>query len=252
MAARASYRIEAIRQGITTAYLVKGSGPWVQIDTGYRGDLGKRERRMARLGVDPAEVGYLILTHHHDDHAGYLAELVRRTPGVRVIMGRETAGLVRAGVNNTANGGGLVTRRVALLFSLMRRLRPGWDLTFPPYDVREADIVVAEDEWRLPPELGLGARLVWTPGHTSDSISLLTDDGDLFCGDAAANMLRFAGTRHATVFNEDMEAVYATWRWVLEAGVRRIYPAHGRPFGPEALRRNLDRFRTEDLVAFAQ
>lgn len=243
-----SYRLEAIRQGMTTAYLLKGRGPWVQIDTGYRGDLERRNRRLSRAGVDPAEVGYLILTHHHDDHAGYLAELVRRAPGVRVIMGSETAALVRAGVNNTANGGGLVTRRVAMLFSLMRRLRPGWDLRFPPYEVRDADIVVADDEWRLPPELGIGAMLLRTPGHTSDSMSLLTDEGDLFCGDMAANMLRSAGTRHATVFNEDMETVYDSWRRVLEAGVRRVYPAHGRPFGPAALRRNLDRIRTADLV----
>jgi glyoxylase-like metal-dependent hydrolase (beta-lactamase superfamily II) len=103
---------------------------------------------------------------------------------------------------------------------------------------------------RLPEETGLDGVLLHTPGHTSDSISLLLDDGRLFCGDLASNFLNWAGAHHATLFNENMEELYASWKAVLDAGARRVYPAHGAPFGAAILRREIDRHSNKDLVPF--
>ncbi len=245
-----NYRIVALKQGITTAYLIQGNGPWVQIDTGYEHDYDKYVRLLKSKRIDPSSIQFLILTHHHDDHVGYLNKLVRDNVGVKILLNEETATLLRKGENNKANGGGLLNRRVFGLYRLRKLLTPSWDMTFPPYNVRNDDIVIEKREWPIPDAWGIPGVVVCTPGHTSDSMSLLTDSGDLFCGDLTSNILKLAGTRHTTLFNENMEDVYESWRVLLKKGARKIYPAHGKPFDADRLRANLDLFKTQNLVRF--
>ena len=49
-------------------------------------------------------------------------------------------------------------------------------------------------------------------------------------GDAAANFLQFAGTKHCIIYLEDLDQYYQSWVRILEAGAKRIFPAHGEPF----------------------
>lgn len=39
------------------------------------------------------------------------------------------------------------------------------------------------------------------------------------------------------VLAEDPSAVIASWRLLLEAGAREVYPAHGKPFSADVIRR---------------
>ena len=47
----------------------------------------------------------------------------------------------------------------------------------------------------------LGGKIIRTPGHTADSMSLLLNDGTLFCGDAAMN--GFPSVNNVTIWAED-------------------------------------------------
>lgn len=239
-----------IEQSQTVSYLLEGSTGFLQVDTGYAADYDTYRRFLEERGLEPGDIRHLLLTHHHDDHAGYLNALTRDNPGIRIIAHERSRELLRQGHNDTSNGGGLLNRRIYILFRLKQLLTPDWDLTFEPFALRNADIVFEEPSLRLPEETGLAGVLLHTPGHTSDSISLLLHDGRLFCGDLAANFLNWAGAHHATLFNEDMDRLYASWRTVMDAGARRVYPAHGRPFDATILEREIGRHRTEDLVPF--
>ena len=239
-----------LKQEQTASYLFEGAGGFLQVDTGYAGDYEAYRRSLEKHGIAPADVRYLLLTHHHDDHAGYLNELTRDNPDIRIIAHAGSRALLAQGRNDTSNGGGLLNRRIYALFRLKQILTPGWDLTFEPFELRDRDIAFEGRSMRLPEETGLDGLVLHTPGHTSDSVSLLFDDGRLFCGDLAANFLNWAGAHHATLFNENMEELYASWRAVLEAGARRIYPAHGAPFDATVLEREMGRHRSEDLVRF--
>lgn len=239
-----------LRQDQTTSYLLEGSDGFLQVDTGYAADYDTYRRFLEKHGIAAVDIRYLLLTHHHDDHAGYLNALTGANPDIRIIAHERSRDLLRQGRNNTSNGGGLLNRRIYALFRLKRLLTPEWDLTFEPFELRERDVVFEGSSLRLPEETGLDGVLLHTPGHTSDSISLLLDDGHLFCGDLAANFLNWAGAHHATLFNENMEELYASWRRVLNAGARRIYPAHGAPFDAAVLQREMGRHRSGDLVRF--
>ena len=81
-----------------------------------------------------------------------------------------------------------------------------------------------------------------------DSISVLFDDGDCLVGDAAADMLSFAGTRNCVIFVMDLDQYYESWRKLMEAGAKRILPAHGRAFSVERLTRNMGKNKADNMV----
>jgi glyoxylase-like metal-dependent hydrolase (beta-lactamase superfamily II) len=201
-----------IQQEQTTVYLLNATHGYLQVDTGYESDYGTYRGALEKRGIAPEEVRYLLLTHHHDDHAGYLNELTRDNPELRIIAHSRAKELLRAGENDKSRGGGLLNRRIYVLFRLKQLMKPDWDLTFEPFELRDRDIVIDAESVPIPPDTGINGSIIHTPGHTSDSISLLTDSGDLFCGDLASNFLNWAGAHHATLFNENMEVLYESWQ----------------------------------------
>ena len=86
-----------------------------------------------------------------------------------------------------------------------------------------------------------------TPGHTADHISLIAGE-DLFCGDAAMN--GFPSRRRTIIWIENLEEYRESWITILRAEPVRLYPAHGRPFRPDDLKKylpSLDRVRLYPL-----
>ena len=63
----------------------------VLVDCGYPDSLPLIEAAMAELGLSPAELTEVFITHHDDDHMGGLARLCARYPRIRVVAGAEEA-----------------------------------------------------------------------------------------------------------------------------------------------------------------
>jgi len=248
-----------LRLSVTNDYLFRNGGAWVLVDTGYAEDRELFERRLAAAGVAPTDISHLILTHHHDDHAGLVNWLVARNPGVAVVLSESARELLLVGRNDLSHGGGLLNRKIARLIGLKRfgvffktgKLpKKEANLSFESYAVRPNDIALAR-ETRLR-KIGIEAEgsIIATPGHTVDSVSILFDDGDCLAGDAAADMLGFLGTRHCVIFVMDLDQYYDSWRLLLDRGAKRILPAHGKPFPSDRLRRDMGRHRREDIVVY--
>jgi glyoxylase-like metal-dependent hydrolase (beta-lactamase superfamily II) len=252
-------KLITLRLSVTNDYLFRAGTKYALVDTGYEVDWGLFRERLAGSGIGIGDIGYLILTHHHDDHVGCIHELLAANPAIVVVMSEATGRLLLAGRNDVTHGGGLINRRIAFLIRFKglvvsrktgTEVRKEGDFLFKPYAARPVDIIVS-DETRLR-DIGIEADgcLVPTPGHTVDSISLLFDDGDCLVGDAAASMLLFAGTRHCVIFVMDLDQYYASWRLLLARGATRILPAHGRPFEAAVLASEMGRHRTEGLVSY--
>jgi len=60
-----------VKLGWTWCYLLKCTGGYLLIDTDYEKYYARFEKKLANLGIAASDIKYLLLTHHHDDHAGF-------------------------------------------------------------------------------------------------------------------------------------------------------------------------------------
>ncbi|PKL16061.1 MAG: hypothetical protein CVV49_18215 [Spirochaetae bacterium HGW-Spirochaetae-5] len=234
----------------TNIFLIPLKEGYMLFDNGYEKEYDYFLNKLKRNNIDVMDIRYVMISHHHDDHVGFLNRLTALNPSLKVILHEKSVPLLAAGKNNQKNGGGIVNSRIYALFRLKQLITPGWDFSFPPYSVRDTDIILRGESAELPEEVGLKSKVVYTPGHSSDSISLVYKDEYIFAGDMASNFLNLAGAKHLTLFNEDVGVVYSLWEKVLSMNIRYIIPAHGRPFGAERLKENLHKYSQKDLVVY--
>ncbi len=86
---------------------------------------------------------------------------------------------------------------------------------------------------------GISGTLLYTPGHTIGSMSLLLNTGDAFVGDLAMNGLPLRIGPGFPIYAVDIEAVKKSVKLLLERGAKRIYPSHGDSFKAELLKKYL-------------
>jgi glyoxylase-like metal-dependent hydrolase (beta-lactamase superfamily II) len=223
--------VHAVKLGWTQCYLLPCTGGYLLIDTDYSKYYALFERKLRSLGIALSDIRYLLLTHHHDDHAGFAAQLVRSV-GCRVIAHRDAAGpLARGQSEGTDHPVNRRCRITLALYTLRHK-----EYSFPPLTLTGKDIVLEGDNDNLLQEIGVNGIILHTPGHTRDSISVLLSDGSAFVGDAAMNFLRWTGMGHRPIVVEDINDVYESWQRLREHGARVIYPSHGKPFAATELR----------------
>jgi hydroxyacylglutathione hydrolase len=144
-------------------YLILTESKMLVIDTGLPGN-GKQIINYVRgLEKNPADIGYIILTHAHIDHIGSAAELKKMTDAKLVIHTEDAA--ILSGKSGFKTGGGFLGMLAKLLTPLMR---------FHPV---EPDIILRENS-----EIS-GFQVIHTPGHTKGSISLYLPGKLIFVGD---------------------------------------------------------------------
>jgi hydroxyacylglutathione hydrolase len=222
--------VHGVKLGWTCCYLLKCTGGYLLIDTDYARYYRLLARKLQHLGIALADIKYLLLTHHHDDHAGFAAELVR-SAGCRVIAHQDAAGPLSRGKSEGTDRPVNRRSRLALAcYTLLHR-----EYSFPPLTLTGKDLVIEGDNDSLLREIGIDGVILHTPGHTRDSISVLLSDGGAFVGDAATNFLHWTGMRHRPIVVEDINVVYESWQKLREHGARIIYPSHGNPFSATEL-----------------
>lgn len=177
---------------IVNNWLYRYADGYVLIDTGYENGYKHFCKQLKKKGIAPQDIHYLFLTHAHDDHAGFLNELLAAIPNLTVIADE---------------------------------------------NVHDSDKV-------------LGGKIIRTPGHTADSMSLLLNDGTLFCGDAAMN--GFPSVNNVTIWAEDMRDFARSWEKIITLKPKKIYPGHGKPFPVSALQKNLAKLNKVKLYPLEQ
>jgi glyoxylase-like metal-dependent hydrolase (beta-lactamase superfamily II) len=221
--------LKTLKLGPTNCYLLKCLDGYLLIDTSFPACFRPFLKELKKAKVDPAEIKYLLLTHSHDDHAGFAAELKEKT-GCRVIVHKNS-------INTLKNGritglGRFLNRRAQIMMSLYRWTKRR-NFEFSPVTLDDKDRIVDGDNEYLLKTIGIDGRIVYTPGHTNNSISVILACGDAFVGDVCMTFLGFLHGR--PIVQDDLDLVYESWRKIIKIGARTIYPAHGRPFALEEL-----------------
>ena len=63
----------------TNAYLIEITGGWLLVDTGYPFDYDHFRKAAERKKVNLSSIRYVVLTHVHADHAGFLKRILADT-----------------------------------------------------------------------------------------------------------------------------------------------------------------------------
>ncbi len=115
--------MKTIQLSMTRLYLLpEKSGSYTLIDTGYAHEYDLFLKKLSRRGIETEQIAHLFLTHHHDDHAGFLAKLLCEHPRITVIARAEAESLLAAGKNTTSFGGSLLNKRIRALFKLKQNM----------------------------------------------------------------------------------------------------------------------------------
>lgn len=165
--------------GAVHAYLLLGEGGVAVVDAGPPGAEARELLRaaLARHGLGPGDVGAVVLTHAHRDHAGQ-AEWLRRH-GARVYLHpAEASGMV----DDEGARGGTLLRACGYpeeeVAALRREL--AWAAGFEPPAAWEP----LADGAEVPlPGLGPGWRAWHVPGHAPGHVVLAQPGGPAFVGD---------------------------------------------------------------------
>jgi len=225
-------------------YLIKTEYCCLLIDTGYAEQFSGFYNKLASRNIGLNKIDYVFLTHAHDDHAGFLNDVLQHT-NAKVIMHYKAVEGLRRGQNSFDGG---CSGKLALLFCKIMGLLGKGEHRFPQIKkCFEERCILIDCNNKKDIESKIHGKIIETPGHTSCSISLLMDDGSLFCGDVAMN--GFPSIQRITIWINNLREFYKSWELMIDTNPRMIYPAHGAPFPISDLAKFLSKVEARKLYS---
>lgn len=188
------------------------------VDTGLRGRSARILKEVEQLGYKPSDIAHIILTHHHSDHIGSLAELKNAT-GAKVMAHPADAPYIDGTLPQPGPA------RPKWLGKMLSPFGSVWS-TIPT----EVDKLL--DDGDELPILG-GIRILHTPGHTPGSICLFIPQEKLvIVGDLLAH--RFRLNLPSRLFTVDTEQEVKSIKKLAGIDFSLIAFGHGKPILREA------------------
>ena len=216
--------IHPVKMGLDTGYVVKEEGV-ILIDGGTPNKLADFKEGLAEASIQPEEIRLIILTHGHWDHIGSARDIKQLT-GARVLMHRKDMHYLSEVKQPNPTG---FTPWGKILSTLLNLITPF--IHIPTFEV---DIVAGDEELFLS-EYGISGRLIYTPGHTWGSVSVLLDSGEVFVGCLAMNLFPLRLNPGLPIWGDDIKLIKDSWKKLLEMGAKTVYPAHGGPFPAQVM-----------------
>lgn len=216
--------IYPIPMGFDTVYALRGEGV-ILIDGGDPHKMANFTRGVERVSSKPEEIRLIVLTHGHWDHIGSATDIKDFT-GAKVLMHQRDMHLLDDIHPSQPPGFTLWGKVIIALLKLYTNL-----IRIPTFEVA----IIAGDEEISLVEYGIPGKVVYTPGHSWGSVSVLLDSGEAFVGDLAMNMFPMRLTPGLPIFGDDILIVKKSWQKLMDMGAKMVYPAHGKPFPVERL-----------------
>jgi len=225
-------RIYILPLGITNTYLIKGKKN-ILVDAGPKNKLKILEKHLSKHDLSLKDIHYVLLTHTHWDHMGSSAA-IKEASGAMLLAHKNEAERAETGKLAKPVGYGIWGK---LLQELMKLL-----LAYHKVEGCNIDMIIDQNEYSLT-EIGIEARILFTPGHTPGSLSLVLDSGEAFVGDLAMGGFPRLKGKGMPVICEDPQQVLKSWQVLLDNNVKTIFPAHGVPFSSDILKKEIDNMK---------
>jgi glyoxylase-like metal-dependent hydrolase (beta-lactamase superfamily II) len=167
--------------GVIASYLVADQDALTLIETGPASTMETLLAGVRQAGFDPEQIGRVVVTHIHLDHAGGAGALLRRLPHARLYVHT-------VGAPHLIDPSRLMTSATRIYGELMG---PLWGEMLPV----PADRVEVLGDGATIVTGGRALRAYDTPGHANHHLALHeAETGAVFTGDVAG--VRLDGTSH--------------------------------------------------------
>jgi len=193
---------------------VFGTEQVVLVDVGPHSSAGSLVEGLKVLGVNPNDVGHILLTHIHIDHAGATADLLKFLPNAQVVVHPR-------GAAHLVNTEKLWQGSLQVLGDLAEKYGR-------PPNIPQERVLPAEDGMRIGLGNGIELEVIRTPGHAAHHLSFLEQkSGLLFAGEAGGDYVAKVDLlRPATPPPLIVEYKLASIDKLLERKPTTIYYAH--------------------------
>lgn len=165
-------KIFKLKFGINHCCIIKDKGA-LMVDSGPPKSGKPFLKKLNGLSIRHDEIKLIVLTHGDPDHAGSAKEIQEITGALIAIHENDRKNLEEAR-NNWPPGvttWGKITHFVLYPIFMKR-------ISFSPV---KADIILSHEEFSFE-QYGIKGRIIFTPGHTAGSVSVLLDSSDAFVG----------------------------------------------------------------------
>jgi glyoxylase-like metal-dependent hydrolase (beta-lactamase superfamily II) len=202
------------------------------IDTGHYHKQMKLFKFMMKNNINPSEIRIIILTHAHYDHVGNVAWLKKITKA-KVFIHKNEADFLSNSYSGIQKGTGIFANFIVILGKIFPK-----SISFE--GVEPDEIIRNDMSLRT---YGFPAQIIYTPGHSSGSVSIVFDNGIAFVGDLCSNF-----KLQKTIFPHFIENKYLlldSWEKLNISHANRFYPGHGKDFGVDKLYKSINALRRE-------
>jgi ribonuclease/clavin/mitogillin len=184
----------------TNYYVLGANTNRLLVDVGWSNTLPKLLAMLKRKDISLQDIGFLLATHYHPDHAGLAQEL--KAKGVQLIVLEQQLAAI------------------PVLRTYMKPINQYLEITL------HDNLVMHVSESRsFLKRIGIAGEVIATPGHSDDSVSLVLDAGAAFTGDLPPPGFVDASAE---------DSVQRSWEALRALHATTIYPGHGpaRPMPP--------------------
>jgi len=214
-----STHIYPIPLGFDHCYLIQDKGT-IMVDGGAPKKAKEFTKAIEKIGINTHDIKLIILTHGHWDHIGSAKEIKKLT-GAKIALHHLEKEWLEKSLKPMPPGvttwGNILSKIITVLLPL---------ISIPGTNV---DVVIGNEGISLD-EYGIPGKVIYTPGHSSGSVSILLKTGEAFVGDMAMNKFPLRFSPGLPIFAEDPVKLNESWKSLLDQGAKIIYPAHGKPF----------------------
>ena len=226
--------INKVKLGINNLYLFKNNNDdYLLLDTALACKEDVILDEINKLIGDYNKIKVIVITHSHSDHIGNLKILldkIKREDKI-VIIHSNAKEIMLSGEKIIPDGFYKFTKYISkkLKLKFSKEFQKGFK-NISEEDLKHIVFLDFKDyeEFSLNKYGFENLKIIYTAGHSSDSISLVYNDKYLFCGDMVQNL--FFKYPLIPLFGDDIKELIDSWKKVIDKAYSRIYPATSRSY----------------------
>ena len=226
--------INKVKLGINNLYLFENNnGDYLLLDTGLACKEDLILNKINKVIGDYNKIKVIVITHSHSDHIGNLKLLldkIKREDKI-VIIHSDAKDIMLSGEKIIPNGFYKFSKYISkkLKAKSSGNFQKGFENLTEEY-FKYINFLDFKDyeEFSLDKYAFENLKLIYTPGHSKDSISLVYNDDYLFCGDMIQNL--FFKYPLIPLFGDDIKELVNSWKKAIEKGHSRFYPATSKSY----------------------